>query len=224
MTSSLASRLGLLLTGGLLASAVWFLGAKSGWIEVSRADVGDGAWSREDQDRIATLLPAGMDNYVEAAAPGAAHEALARLEGSFRADVLFSDQAGHEPDRLAGRAVNRMAAGGLFLETRYSGRFFDQDFEGVGLIGYDNAAGRYNGLWVDSMGSYLVAFKDSGESTPQRIVFGAEVVDPVGGHVEERRREITVTDADHWRMEEWLLGEGEAKVLDVQFTRTSAAP
>ena len=59
-----------------------------------------------------------------------------------------------------------MAAGGLFLETRYSGRFFDQDFEGVGLIGYDNAAGRYNGLWVDSMGSYLVAFKDSFNSYP----------------------------------------------------------
>ena len=42
---------------------------------------------------------------------------------------------------------------GRFVQHTVEGMAMGQPFEGLGIIGYDNATKEYNSLWIDNMGT-----------------------------------------------------------------------
>lgn len=89
----------------------------------------------------------------EKAKPGSHHERLKRLVGRWNIRIEYRLHPTANPERATGTAEFRWILGGRFLEQVLDGRGTASSYDGRGLIGFDNALGRYVGTWVDSASS-----------------------------------------------------------------------
>jgi hypothetical protein len=78
--------------------------------------------------------------------PGKEHAFLAESAGEWT--VKFDSPDG---ESSTGKAVNKMAHGGLWLTSTLEMKMPTGDFTGQGLDSYDPVKKKYIGIWVDSM-------------------------------------------------------------------------
>jgi len=83
--------------------------------------------------------------------PSAHHLAMKRAEGTWDAVVKMYEAPGKPPMVSKGVEVNTLVPGGLWLTTEFKSEMFGTPFEGRGIFGYDTAAKKHVGTWVDSM-------------------------------------------------------------------------
>ena len=91
------------------------------------------------------------------AAPGQPHAALARLAGDWQAQATFwtwEDQSTPSMECTATVSAE-MVIGGRFLLQNVKGHCLDQPVEAIGIIGYNNANGRYEAVSLDNMGTSM---------------------------------------------------------------------
>jgi hypothetical protein len=78
------------------------------------------------------------------------HSWLAKLEGEWGG----STKTWFEPDKLADESPMsgkmRQVLNGRFLLYEYSGSLRGKPFEGMSIVGFDLATGKYQSAWVDS--------------------------------------------------------------------------
>jgi hypothetical protein len=84
---------------------------------------------------------------AQAPQPGAEHEKLKRLEGTWDAVVKMGE------GESKGVAVYKMELGGLWLASEFQGEFEGQKFSGRGFDGYDPVKKKFVSVWIDSMSS-----------------------------------------------------------------------
>ena len=73
--------------------------------------------------------------------------------GTWDADITVTPGPGAAPQESTGRLVARLISGGRWLITEFKNH--TTGFEGHGIYGYDPAARRYIGTWVDDMRTNL---------------------------------------------------------------------
>jgi hypothetical protein len=104
-----------------------------------------------------------MAEMMKNAAPGPQHAALKNQEGTWNATVTsFVD--GPTPMTTTGTETRNMILGGRFLETKYTGSYMGQPYEGWGLTGYDNKNSKVLWVWADNMSTKWMDL--SGTMTP----------------------------------------------------------
>ena len=156
---------------------------------------------------------------AQAAQTGPEHESLARLEGTWRAEVkMWMDPAG-EPNVSHGTMVNTMVLGGRFLQEEYkddSGMF-----EGKGFWGYNASDKRYEGVWIDSMATFVQL--ESGQHDPATDTYAMEgsMTDPSSGQPMAKRSVIKVISPDEHTMEMYFNSEQgpEMKCMEIHYKR-----
>lgn len=79
------------------------------------------------------------------------HLALKAQEGTWDAVVKMYMEPGKPPAISKGVEVNTVVLGGFWLESTFKSEMGGMPFEGRGLFGFDSAAGKHVGTWVDSM-------------------------------------------------------------------------
>lgn len=79
------------------------------------------------------------------------HLALQRQEGTWDAVVRMYGAPGKPPMESKGVEVNRLVPGSLWLTSEFKSDMAGTPFEGRGIFGYDSAAKKHVGTWVDSM-------------------------------------------------------------------------
>jgi hypothetical protein len=155
------------------------------------------------------------------AAPGKPHAALARLAGDWQARATFwtwEDQSTPSMECTATVSAE-MIMGGRFLLQNVKGRCVDQPVEAIGVIGYDNATGRYEAVSFDNMGTSISKHVGEINEAPD-IVLHLSYVDRATGERVERRtvRELI---AEH----EWVetahetRDRQERRVMEIRATR-----
>ena len=101
-----------------------------------------------------------MKHWMQLAEPGEEHTQLARLAGTWNTKNSHWAYPGAEPSVSQGTATYEPIMGGRFLLERveskmeFSGQLFD--FEGLGIIGYDNLTEKHFFAWVDNMGTMML--------------------------------------------------------------------
>ena len=83
--------------------------------------------------------------------PTSHHLALLRQVGTWDAEVRVFMAPGKPPAVSKGVQVNKLVPGGLWLTSEFKSDMAGMPFEGRGIFGYDTAAGKHVGTWVDSM-------------------------------------------------------------------------
>lgn len=115
------------------------IGILLGWL-------GSSAFSEEEEDPLAWLA---------LTVPGAEHEKLAAMEGTWSVEGEYRLAAGAEAMQTTGTVTRTMILGGRFLRDHFKGTVSDFPVEGIGILGYDRVAKRYQFVWMDTYNTGL---------------------------------------------------------------------
>jgi hypothetical protein len=157
---------------------------------------------------------------IEAGTPGEGHKRLEPFIGTFAAAVRHWPTPGAEPFEATGTMVNEWVLGGRYLRQTYESDLGGTEFRGIGFWGYNNAAGRYEGVWMDSMSTAIMG--ESGQCDGRVWTMTGEGDDPSTGKKVAKRSVIRLQDRDRHSMEMYYTGPDgtEAKAMEIQYTRT----
>jgi hypothetical protein len=177
-----------------------------------------------------TTLPArplpALDEWsacVRLATPGAYHHALDPLVGRFKARVLSRPEPGAEPEETAGTVHNHWILGGRFLQSDFEGRAIGMPFEGVGILGFDNARRRYVATWIENTSTAIMpVMEGAADDSGKRIAVAGSMDDELTQQPVHVRQVWSIESDDRHRFEMWTTDANgvEFEALEIVFTRT----
>jgi Protein of unknown function (DUF1579) len=156
----------------------------------------------------------------EAGKPGPEHAKLKPLEGTWIYTCKLWMDPSQPPVETTGTIERKWILGGRFLEENFKGKGFDgkTDFEGRGLVGYDNAQKKYTTTWVCSMGTGICT--GSGEFTGDKLTFNTEAYCPVMKKMIKGRDEMRIESNDRTVAESYINNDGqEFKMMEIVAVR-----
>jgi hypothetical protein len=114
-----------------------------------------------------------------------------------------------------------MVMGGRFLLQNVKGRCTDQLVEAIGVIGYDNATGRYEAISFDNMGTsisrHIGEMNEAGD-----IVLHLSYVDRATGETVDRRTVRKLTSEHEWvETAHETRNRQERRVMEIRAKRIS---
>lgn len=131
----------------------------------------------------------------EAPKPGAEHQRLKALEGTWDATI----KAG--PNESKGTATYKMELGGLWLTTDFQGEIEGAKFTGRGFDGYDAQKKKYVGIWVDSMATLPVISEGTFDKDGKVLTMVGEGPGPDGKPMKYKMTTVYKDkDTMHWTM------------------------
>ena len=177
---------------------------------------------------IASLLlflfvnPIASQKRLPDSTPGEAHEALARLAGNWDAQARFwiSTDPSAPPMKCTAIVNAEMIMGGRFLFQKVKGQCMGQSIEAIGVIGHDNATGRYQAASFDNMGTSISRHvgerNDAGD-----IVLHLSYQDQTTGATVNRRTVRRMISLNEWvEIAHETRNGNEQKVMEIQARRT----
>ena len=169
-------------------------------------------------------LEMGMETkkaeYKRLAGPGAPHEMLARLEGSWITRTRGFAEPGKPPVESTGFCEQKMILGGHYLQQVYTGDMMGETFTGINIIGYDNHTKMYVSTWIDSMSTNIYYFRGTASADGRTITQESSYDDPLRGPL--LWRSVTkVVDENTLEYEMFITPKGgrEAKEMEMTLTR-----
>ena len=144
------------------------------------ADHHEGHAQHESQGmpEMSPEMQAMMAAWEKAGTPGEQHKQLAAMEGNYTATVKMWMGPG-EPTVSEADVVRKMTLDGRVLTEHYTGNMMGRPFEGHGMLGYDNARGKYWSTWNDNMSTGIMTSWGVWDEAKKAIVFDGEVSNPM---------------------------------------------
>lgn len=161
--------------------------------------------------------------WMEFATPGEMHKMLAKFDGNWTgATSMWMDDSG-KASTSTSECTNKMIFGGRYQVSNYKGNFIGMPFEGMSIMGYDNAKKKFVSTWIDNMGTGLMRAEGDWNPTKKSIDFKGKMTDPSQPGKECDVREVyTFTDENNHTLE--MYGPNpktgkEMKTMEIKFTR-----
>ena len=165
-------------------------------------------------------MQAMMEVYTKLGTPGAPHQTLASMAGSWAAKVKSWCEPGKPPMESAGYSEQKIVLGGRFLQHEFSGEMMGNSFSGIGFAGYDNHTKKYVSTWMDSMGTAILFFEGTASADGKTITQEARYDDPIRGPMKWRSVSRIVDDNNHmFEMYSTDKSGKEEKMMEITYTR-----
>ncbi len=149
----------------------------------------------EDKPAAAPQMSdADMQAMMKSMMPGPQHQHLARMAGDWTFTNNLWMAPGQPPTTSEGTMHAEMMLGGRYLEEHWMGTMMGQPFEGRGTDAYDNVTQRYEGSWIDNMGTGIMTSSGTCDDTGKVCNFTAEASDPAKGGKTTVREVLTWVD------------------------------
>jgi hypothetical protein len=162
----------------------------------------------EDKPQMSAEEAKMMEAWQKHATPTVNHEHLKALVGKFKAEVKCRMSADAPEQISQGQETSELIMGGRFLKTSFSGEMMGKPFKGLQLLGYDNTAKKYQGVWIDEMSTSILKSEGTGDSQGKSITLNASFDCPMTGMPKKVRMVYTVPNADQHTFE--MFDESEA--------------
>jgi hypothetical protein len=153
----------------------------------------------------------------EVSQPGAEHEKLQPLIGKWNYTCKFWMDPSQQPMESSGTIERRWILGNRFLEEKIEGTGFDgkPGFEGLGLIGYDNAQKKYTTNWMCSMGTGTCSGVGDADSSGG-FTFHTESFCPMMKKTINGRESLRFESDDKTVSESFVIEDGkETKIMEI---------
>jgi hypothetical protein len=143
---------------------------------------------------------AQMQEYMELMAPGAAHEGLRAIVGTWdTTSRIWMGGPGSEPMESTGSSVFKSVLDGNWVLEEHTGSMMGMPYAGIGMMGYDNYKNLYVGTWYSNMGTEM--FQMSGARNPETgivTMYGTMDEPQLSVHGRTVKYVIAPTDDDHF--------------------------
>lgn len=161
-----------------------------------------------------------MKNWQEYMSPGAMHQMLAKYDGDWKLEVMMWMAPDAPPTKSEATGHNEMIMGGRYQLSKSTGNMSGMPFEGMSLLGYDNAKKMFISTWVDNFGTGVMTLEGSWDAGTKTITFKGKSVDPMTGKDQEVKETMQFIDDNTQKMEMFMvLGTTEFKTMEINFTR-----
>ena len=167
------------------------------------------------------MNPIASQNRLPDSAPGEGHAALARLAGNWQAHAWFwmSKDPSAAPMECTATVNAEMIMDGRFLFQKVKGRCMGQPIEAIGVIGHDNATGRYQAASFDNMGTSISRHVGERNDTGD-IVLHLSYQDRATGATVNRRTVRRMISLNEWVETAHETRNGvEHKVMEIRAQR-----
>jgi hypothetical protein len=152
-------------------------------------------------------LPLSAQDFPKMPEPTKEHQWLQQFVGEWECDMEMTMAPG-QPTLKAKSTENARMLGGFWLLAESKGEIMGMPFTSVFTIGYDPAAKKYTGTWVDSAGSYLWKYEGSVDTTGKILTLESEGPCPMRGGLVTKFRESTEFKSSDLRvLTSRILGE-----------------
>ncbi len=93
-------------------------------------------------------------------------------------------------------------------------------FEGLSIVGYDNAKKVFVSSWVDNMGTGIMNMEGTWDPTTKSINFKGVTVEPTTGKDMDVKETFSIVDKDTQKMEMYMVNGGQdIKTMEIIFKR-----
>lgn len=160
-----------------------------------------------------------MAAWQQANAKGEHHEHLKAFVGTF--DVKVSMQMLPDTDVYESEGVSEgeWILDGRFVKSTFKGESFGMAFEGISITGYANATGKYQTVWLDSMGNSMQYAEGTCRGGRVFTYTGTET-DPMTRQTHEYRDVMTVHGHDRHMFERFYkTPDGEHRGIWIEYSR-----
>ncbi|MCL4245488.1 MAG: DUF1579 family protein [Candidatus Dadabacteria bacterium] len=163
-----------------------------------------------------------MAKWQEYATPGENHKPLDQLVGSWGYTVKFWETPESEPSESAGESEIKWILGGRYIQQTTKGMAMGQEFEGMGLMGYDNANEEYVSVWVDNMGTGVMTGTGTYDPATRTFEDKGTFSCPVEDEKDKPYRTVTtINGPDQFTFEMFAAGPDgkEARMMEIVYMR-----
>lgn len=152
--------------------------------------------------------------------PGDVHQMIAKSDGEWSADITMWMDPNQPPTNTQGTTTNKMILGGRYQESVHKAKMMGMDFEGHGVLAYDNKKKIFQSSWVDNMGTGIMNTEGAWDDASKSITFLGKTVDPITGNDMGVKEIFRFVDDNHHTMEMYMVQNGkEMKTMEIKFTR-----
>lgn len=165
-------------------------------------------------------LQAMMEAYQKAAIPGAPHQQLAKLAGSWSTQTKEWMEPNKPPRESKGTCEMKVLLGGRFLQQECQGNMMGHPYNGIGTTGYDNIGKKYVSTWIDSMATGIFKMEGIASANGKTITLLGAHEAPGGGEM-QHRAVWTILDNNNQAFVMYGTHQGgaEMKMMEITYTR-----
>jgi hypothetical protein len=165
-------------------------------------------------------MKAMMEAMQKAGTPGAEHQKLTSLAGTYDLTIKSWHGPGSEPTTDTGTATRKMILGNRVMVEEVNSQMMGQPFTGQGLHGYDNVTGKHWSTWNDSMSTGLMVSEGTCDAK-LACSFTGTYHDPVTKKPQTTRMTTRWTDATTEVFEMYAPGPDgkEAKMMEITYKK-----
>ena len=161
-----------------------------------------------------------MKAYQDFMTPGAMHKWMAKLNGTWEADII-SYMNPTNPDKSKATNVTKTIMNGLYSVGDYTGNMMGMPFQGHSMMGYDNAKKVFVNTWVDNMGSGIIFMTGTYDDATKTLHLKGKQTNPMNGADVDIREEMKIIDDNSYTL--IMYGAGmdgkEIKFMEGTFKR-----
>ena len=169
---------------------------------------------------ISAQTDAEMKAWQTYMTPGQVHKMLESQNGEWTEEMTMWMEPGKPPTKATATSVNEMLLGGRYQQSKITGTMMGQPFEGLSIVGYDNARKVFTSTWIDNMGTGTMTLEGVWNSAKKTIVSKGKAVDPSTGKIIAVRQVIKIIDDDHQEMQMYDTKNGkERKTMELKMSR-----
>ena len=106
---------------------------------------------------------------------------------------------------------------GRYVQEVTESTFNGMAFHGMGTYGYDNLMKKYNGTWIDNMGTAILMMEGTSPDGGKTINWSGKVSDPMTGKQQSYRSVMHTVSADQMHFEMYGPGKDgkEMKMMEI---------
>lgn len=170
--------------------------------------------------RVRAQDDAAMKAWQAYMTPGNVHQMIAKSDGNWNEDITMWMTPGAPPTKSKSTCVNTMILGGRYQQSIHKGNMMGMPFEGVGLLGYDNAKKIFVSTWIDNFGTGMMYMEGTWDNASKSITFKGSTVDPSTGKDMNVREVMKFIDDKNMLMEMYATVNGnEMKTMEIKISK-----
>lgn len=158
--------------------------------------------------------------WMEYMSPGPVHKMIAKSDGDWNEEISFWMSPDAPPTKANATATNKMILGGRYQYSTVSGSMMGMPFEGVSILGYDNAKKVLQSSWIDNFGTGITNMTGTWDDATNSASFTGISVDPMTGKDINMRQTFKIIDDNNQLIEMFANMDGkEKKTMEIKLTR-----
>ena len=161
-----------------------------------------------------------MKAWTDYMTPGEVHKMIAQTDGLWNEEITMWMDPAAKPEKYTATAKAEMVMGGRYQLSKITGTMMGMPFEGMSILGYDNATKLFTSTWVDNFGTGTLTMVGTWDAPTQSITLKGKMVDPMKGKEIWSKQVIKFIDNDTQEMEMYDNKNGtETKNMVIKSTR-----